>query len=117
LTNFRFSVDCAGNDFGKEPMSNPEYKTVEKSCEITVNLGSMQFIKIKSQASQTFLVADSNDLRAKEDLMWSDIGVDLRRGLVSTLSEMGKTTEADKEFFDLCKAKVSGGKTTQEKSQ
>jgi mannose/fructose/N-acetylgalactosamine-specific phosphotransferase system component IIB len=108
-------------------MSNPEHvgkrgeaplhKAVEKSCEITVNLGNMQFIKIKSQASQTFQSADDKDLRTKEDLMWSDIGIDLRRGLVSTLSEMGKTTEADKEFFDLCKAKVSGGKTTQEKSQ
>ena len=85
-------------------------RRIEKSAEATLSLGDMQFIKIKSMISQD--VEGNEEEIAKADAkLWSEVAVDLRRGMWSTIKGLGKTTDADKKFFETCAQRVQEATT------
>lgn len=95
-------------------MSDPGAKKsrlISKSCEITVNLGDMQFMKLRGSVEERVEYSTDGELRESDDKMWHDLGNDLKRGLFIALADLGKTTEADMQFIKLCKEKSTPKKT------
>jgi hypothetical protein len=89
-------------------------RSIEKSCEITVNLGNMQFIKLKGQLGEDRPEELTESRLEAEGEMWDDLALDLRKGLRSCLKGLGKKTEAPETFADTCSEKLETetGKTT-----
>ena len=81
-------------------------RRIEKSAEATMNIGDTQFLKVRSMVSQDIEAADEKELVAIECKMWDDLAMDLRRGMWRLLKGMGKTTDADKKFFEACAQRV-----------
>ena len=88
-------------------------RKVEKSCEATISLGNMQFLKIRSVMTQE-VEGTEEELVKFDRALWHDVAMDVRRGLWTTLSDMGKTTDADKAFFETCRQKVVGAQPKKE---
>lgn len=91
-------------------------RTVEKSAEATLCLGEMQFLKVKSAISQDVEAADEKELAAIDCKMWDDMALDVRRGMWRLLKGLGKTTDADKKFFEACAQRIQEA-TTPKQSQ
>ena len=81
-------------------------RRIEKSAEATINVGEMQFLKIKSMVSQDIDVETEEEAKKEDARLWSELTFDLRRGMWTLLKGMGKTTEADKKFFSACEQRV-----------
>ena len=81
-------------------------RKIEKSVEATMNVGDMQFLKIRSSMTQDVEEADETGLVAADSKMWNDLAKDIRRGMWKLLNGLGKTTDADKKFFEACDYKV-----------
>ena len=94
-------------------MSTIISRRVEKSCEATVSLGDMQFLKIKSLISQD-IAGTEEEISKADRALWHDVALDLRRGIWTTISDLGKTTDADKKLFDTCKQRVEAAKPKKE---
>jgi hypothetical protein len=86
-------------------------RKVEKSCEITLNVDEAQrhYIKIRSVMTQD-VEGTIDDLAKADRALWHEVALDVRRGLFTALSDLGKTTQADKEFFDTCRQRVEAAK-------
>jgi hypothetical protein len=84
-------------------------RRIEKSVEVTLNVGNMQFIKFRNTVSEDVQYTNEEFRDAYARVMQHDLAVDLRRDMVATLVDLGKTTEADREFFELCKEKIRRG--------
>ena len=80
-------------------------RKIEKSAEATLSLGDMQFLKVKTHISQD-MEADETELAAIDGKMWDDIALDVRRGMWRLIKGLGKTTDADKKFFEACAQRV-----------
>ena len=98
------------------PEANIVRRRVEKSCEATLNVGEMQFLKIKSLISQDVEGTAEEIVKADRDL-WHEVALDARRGIWTALSDLGKTTEADKALFESCRQRVDGAKQKKEGEQ
>ena len=85
----------------------PTKRHVEKSVEITVNLGEMQFCKLRSTASEEFEYDTEEQRLAKEKELWSQVGVDIRHSLIDTLNILKKKYDVNK-FFTAVANKVDG---------
>ena len=61
--------------------------------------------------NKSFLEADTR--------IWNDISTDLRRGMWKMIKNLGKTTEADKKYFESCAQRVqeATGKNNRNKKQ
>ena len=81
-------------------------RRIEKSAEATLNVGDTQFLKVRSMMSQDIEAADEKELAAAEAKMWDEMALDLRRGMWKLLKGLGKTTDADKRFFEACAQRV-----------
>lgn len=81
-------------------------RRIEKSAEATLNIGDMQFLKIKSLVSEDVEVNDDNEMAAVDCKLWDDLAKDVRRGMWRLLNGLGKTTDADRKFFDACSNRV-----------
>ena len=82
-------------------------RKVEKSCEITVNLGDMQFCKLRSSAEEEFEYVNEDDRLAREKALWTQVGQDIRVALLETLSILKKKYDLDK-FTNAVQSKVEG---------
>ena len=91
-------------------------RRVEKSAEATLNVGDMQFLKIKTLISQDVEAADEKELAEIDGKMWDEMAMDVRRGMWRLLKGLGKTTDADKKFFETCLQRVQEA-TTPKKAQ
>ena len=81
-------------------------RKIEKSAEATLNIGEMQFLKIRSSITQDVEAEDEKSLVAIDAKMWDDLALDLRRGMWKSIKNMGKTTDADKRYFEACAQRV-----------
>jgi len=88
-------------------------RKLEKSCEATLNVGEMQFLKIKSLMSQDVEGTEEELVKADRSL-WHEVALDVRRGMWTAMSDLGKTTEADKNLFNACKQRIEAAKTKKE---
>ena len=84
-------------------------RRIEKSCEATLSLGDMQFLKIKSLMSQDVEGTAEELVKADKDL-WHDVAMDVRRGMWTAISDLGKTTDADKAMFEACRQRAEAAK-------
>lgn len=94
-------------------------RRIEKSAEATLNLGDMQFVKVRTLIDQTF-EGTEEELKEADARVWAELGIDVRRGMWSTLRGLGKTTDADRKLFELCAQRVQeamAAKKTQETSK
>ncbi len=81
-------------------------RRLEKSSEATLNIGDHQFLKVRSVVSQDVEANDEKELVAIDAQMWDDLAMDVRRGMWRLLKGLGKTTDADKKFFEACAQRV-----------
>jgi hypothetical protein len=81
-------------------------RRVEKSAEATLNLDEMQFLKVKSLISEDVEAKDEQEMAAADGRIWDDLAKDVRRGMWRLLKGLGKTTDADKKFFEACAQRV-----------
>lgn len=81
-------------------------RKIEKSAEATLNIGEMQFLKIKSSITQDVEAEDDKGIAAIDAKMWDDLALDIRRGMWRSIKNLGKTTDADKRFFEACAQRV-----------
>ena len=81
-------------------------RRIEKSAEATLNIGEMQFLKIKSMITQDVEAEDEKGIDAIDAKMWDNLALDLRRGMWRSIKNLGKTTDADKRFFEACAQRV-----------
>jgi hypothetical protein len=93
-------------------------RTIEKSAEATLNIGEMQFLKVRSMVQEEVEVENEQELLEADTRIWNDISTDLRRGMWKMIKNLGKTTEADKKYFESCAQRVqeATGKTTETKT-
>ena len=87
-------------------------RRIEKSVEVTMSLGNMQFLKFRNTISEDVPYESEEFRDAYSRVMQHDLAVDLRRDMVATLVDLGKTTDADKEFFDACRDRIKRGKAS-----
>jgi hypothetical protein len=78
---------------------------IEKSAEATMNLGEMQFLKIRSLISQD-IECEESELAKEDSKLWGELALDLRKGMWKTLKGLGKSTEEDRKLFEACERKV-----------
>jgi hypothetical protein len=93
-------------------------RTIEKSAEATLNIGDMQFLKIRSMIQEEVEVADEAEMLEADMKIWEDLSKDLRRGMWKLIKNLGKTTDADKRYFESCAQRVqeATGKPKEEKT-
>lgn len=86
-------------------------RKIEKSCEITLNVDEAQrhYIKIRSVMTQD-AEGTIEELAKVDKALWHEVALDVRRGLWTALSDLGKTTQADKDLFDTCRQRVEAAK-------
>ena len=75
---------------------------ISKHCEITINLGNYQNIKVSSHVEKDVSYAAQEDKSAIDQAMWVAIGKDLKSGTLALLAELGKKTVATEDFANLC---------------
>ena len=80
-------------------------RRVEKSCEATLNVGEMQFLKLKSLISQE-IEGTAEEIIKADRALWHEVALDVRRGMWTSLSDLGKSTTKDREFFESCAQRV-----------
>jgi len=97
-------------------MADVVRRKIEKSCEATLSLGDMQFLKVKSVLTQD-VEGTSEELTKADKALWHELALDLRRGMWTTLTDLGKTTEADKAMFDACRQRVEEARTKGKEAQ
>ena len=88
-------------------------RRVEKSCEATLNVGEMQFLKLKSLISQD-IEGTADEIIKADKALWHEVALDVRRGMWTALSDLGKSTDADKVLFESCRQRVEAAKQKQE---
>jgi hypothetical protein len=88
-------------------------RKIEKSCEATLNVGDMQFLKLKSLMSQD-VEGTAEEITKADRALWHEVAMDVRRGMWTCLSDLGKTTDADKVMFESCRQRVEGAKQKKE---
>lgn len=88
-------------------------RLVSKSAEITVNLGDMQFIKLRSGVEESFESDTENGFVDKDAQLWKAVSDDLKIGLLSTLEALKKKTESVDKLADTA-AKKLGTRTTED---
>ena len=86
-------------------------RKIEKAAEATLNVGDMQFIKVKSSITQDVEASNDAEFVALDSKMWENLALDLRRGMWTVIKNLGKTTEADKKLFDSCAQRVQEATT------
>lgn len=91
-------------------------RRVEKSAEATLNVGEMQFLKIKSLISQE-LEGEESEVNEAEAKLWKELTLDIRRGMWTMIKGLGKTTDADKKLFDSCAQRVQEAKEAKNKQE
>ena len=84
----------------------PVKRKVEKSVEITVNVGDMQFIKIRNMVGEEFEYDTDEQRITKEHEIWQQVSEDVRFALVDSLRILKKKTEAPEKFADACGKKL-----------
>lgn len=89
-------------------------RKIEKSAEATMNIGDMQFLKIRSSMTQDVESDDEQGIVAADSKMWDDLAKDIRRGMWKLISGLGKTTDADKKFFEACANRVQEATSTRQ---
>jgi len=87
-------------------------RKIEKAAEATLNIGDMQFLKIRSVITQDVEAEDEIGMNAIDSKMWDELALDLRKGMWKSIKTLGKTTEADKKFFDACHQRVQEATST-----
>jgi len=87
-------------------------RKIEKSAEATLNIGDMQFLKIRSSISEDVEVESEKELNEANAKVWEDLSLDLRRGMWKMIKSLGKTTDADKKFFESCEQRVQAATQT-----
>jgi uncharacterized protein YgiM (DUF1202 family) len=85
-------------------------RTIEKSAEATLNIGDMQFLKIRTAVTEDVEAEDEAGFSAADTKLWEIVSRDIRRGMWTTLKTLGKTTDADKKFFETCSTRVQEAK-------
>jgi len=101
-------------------------RSINVETEIRVDLGNWNSIKLRGGAQSEIQYEDDRERVAKEDQLWLEVAVGLRRALGISLKALGKKTDADEKFFAACQERVDhssvkrqvdengGGKTAQQ---
>lgn len=82
-------------------------RRIEKSAEITVNLGNMQFAKIRNLIEEEveYDTEESRDAYSRQ--MLRDLAKELKQDVIELLAEMGKTSDDEiRALFDACKTRM-----------
>lgn len=82
------------------------HRKIEKSAEATLNIGEMQFLKIRSSISEDVEAENEQELNEANSKIWEDLSIDIRKGMWKMIKILGKTTDADKRFFEACESRV-----------
>lgn len=92
----------------------PRKRVIENSAEVTLNVGNMQFLKIRHMISEEVSYGSQEFMDAYSIYVQHELATGLKRNMVATLVNLGKTTDVAQEFFDLCRSKVKVKETKKE---